>query len=66
LSTTTVTQATPETAVTRGPALLQAQGVTCQRGGRRLLVNFQLTLHPGRLVWLRGDNGRGKTSLLRV
>jgi heme exporter protein A len=48
------------------PPLLEARGVACQRGGRRLLANFNLTLPPGRLVWLRGDNGRGKTSLLRL
>lgn len=60
------TPAPAPTTVAGAAALLEARGVTCQRGGRRLLVNFNLTLPPGRLVWLRGDNGRGKTSLLRL
>jgi heme exporter protein A len=66
VSATNVMAETAQAAATAAPLLLQAQGVTCQRGGRRLLVNFDLALPPGRLVWLRGDNGRGKTSLLRV
>lgn len=37
-----------------------------QRGGRLLFKGLELTLRPGQLVWLRGRNGRGKTSLLRL
>jgi len=45
---------------------LEAVGLTGERGGRRLFANLNFRLEPGRLVWLRGRNGRGKTSLLRL
>lgn len=50
----------------RPPALLQAAGLSCQRGGRRLFEQLDLTLAAGDIVWLRGRNGCGKSSLLRV
>ena len=37
-----------------------------QRGERPLFRAVELALRPGQLVWLRGRNGRGKTSLLRL
>ena len=45
---------------------LAAVDLACRRGNRRLFggVNFQLG--AGRATWLRGRNGRGKTSLLRL
>lgn len=45
---------------------LAAVDLACRRGNRRLFggVNFQLG--AGQAVWLRGRNGRGKTSLLRL
>jgi heme exporter protein A len=46
--------------------LLRAAGLEGQRGERTLFAGLDLTLMPGDLVWLRGHNGRGKTSLLRL
>lgn len=37
-----------------------------QRGDRPLFRRLALTLRPGQVTWLRGRNGRGKTSLLRL
>lgn len=37
-----------------------------QRGSRVLFRGLTMTLAPGQVVWLRGRNGRGKTSLLRI
>lgn len=48
------------------PPALHGQGLACQRGGRRLFSSLDLSVQAGEVVWLRGDNGRGKTSLLRV
>lgn len=46
--------------------VLTAHGLAAERGTRLLFRNLQLTLAPGRVVWLRGRNGRGKTTLLRL
>ncbi|MBX3636310.1 MAG: heme ABC exporter ATP-binding protein CcmA [Rubrivivax sp.] len=53
-------------AVDDAPPRLRASGLAVARGGRPLLAGLGLDLGPGSLVWLRGRNGRGKTSLLRV
>lgn len=45
---------------------LEARQLSCRRGGRRLFAKLDLTLRCGQVLWLRGDNGRGKTSLLRL
>ncbi|MEY2690447.1 MAG: hypothetical protein RL375_4647 [Pseudomonadota bacterium] len=45
---------------------LRAVDLACRRGERRLFSGLQLSLPATRLLWLRGDNGRGKTSLLRL
>lgn len=45
---------------------LQARGLSCRRGGRLLFSQLDVALHAGEVIWLRGDNGRGKTSLLRL
>jgi heme exporter protein A len=37
-----------------------------QRGERPLFEALDLELEPGEIVWLRGRNGRGKTTLLRL
>ena len=46
--------------------LLQLQGFSLERGGRVLLQDFSLSVEPGQLVQLEGENGSGKTSLLRT
>lgn len=47
-------------------AVLAAGGVACRRGTRLLFAGVDLALAPGTLLWLRGANGVGKTSLLRL
>jgi heme exporter protein A len=46
--------------------LLHAQALACRRGGRLLFQGIDLTVDAGQLVWVRGPNGRGKSSLLRL
>ena len=45
---------------------LSTAALAAQRGNRVLFRDLSMTLAPGRIVWLRGRNGRGKTSLLRI
>jgi heme exporter protein A len=47
-------------------ALLRLSGITCRRGGRLLVRGFDLALAPGQSAVLRGPNGTGKSSLLRL
>lgn len=46
--------------------LIAARRLACRRGDRLLFQDLDLTLQPGQILWLRGRNGCGKTSLLRV
>lgn len=46
--------------------LLAGLGLGCRRGERWLFDGLNLALQAGEVVWLRGANGRGKTSLLRL
>ncbi len=48
-----------------GPRL-SAHGLRCRRGGRRVFAGLSFELHPGEVLELRGANGSGKTSLLRL
>lgn len=48
------------------PLVLSARGLACRRGDRLLFQDLDFALGEGDVVWLRGRNGRGKTSLLRV
>ena len=45
---------------------ISAQALACRRGDRVLFEGLDFTMAPGSIVWLRGNNGRGKTSLLRL
>lgn len=46
--------------------MLEAINVTCVRGDRLLFRGVNFSLPPGGLLELRGPNGGGKTSLLRI
>ena len=43
-----------------------ARKLGCRRGDRWLFDGLDLDVHAGELVWVRGSNGQGKTSLLRI
>lgn len=45
---------------------LHAQDLACRRGDRLLFTKLHMAVAPGQLVWVRGPNGQGKTSLLRL
>ena len=45
---------------------MRARDLTVRRGTEVLFKALDFDLPPGQLVWLRGSNGSGKTSLLRV
>jgi len=46
--------------------VLSAVALGGQRGERPLFRRLAFSLMPGQVLWLRGRNGRGKTSLLRL
>lgn len=46
--------------------LLTCEGLACQRGGRLLFQELSFALTPGDALWVRGPNGVGKSSLLRL
>lgn len=46
--------------------MLQAQGLACLRGDRLLFKNVDLELNAGGLLYVLGENGSGKSSLLRM
>src|SRR5437660_208840 len=48
------------------PLMLEAINLTCVRGTRRLFKDLNFTVERGELIELRGPNGSGKTSLLRI
>ena len=47
-------------------SLLELRDVAVSRGGRTVLQGLSLAVEPGDLLWVRGANGSGKSSLLRV
>lgn len=47
-------------------AALRLSGIACARGGRLLFRGVDLTLEPGGSALLRGPNGIGKSSLMRI
>ncbi|MBI5255370.1 MAG: cytochrome c biogenesis heme-transporting ATPase CcmA [Burkholderiales bacterium] len=47
-------------------AALSARGLACRRGRRMLFRGLDLALPAGSVTWLRGTNGSGKTSLMRI
>jgi heme exporter protein A len=46
--------------------MLELRGVACARGGRTLFDQLDCQVAAGRLLRVRGVNGAGKTSLLRL
>ena len=58
--------AEPSPVAPAAPWVLQTAGLAGQRGDRALFEGLNLQLAPGSVTWLRGRNGRGKTSLLRL
>jgi heme exporter protein A len=51
-----------------GEAVLPLQGhqLACRRGRRLLFDQLDIALPAGSITWLRGTNGSGKTSLMRI
>jgi len=45
--------------------MLQAVGLSCRRGERRLFFDLNVKVERGKLLAVVGENGSGKTSLLR-
>jgi heme exporter protein A len=50
----------------RAQSMLEAVNLACTRGDRRLFQGLNFSIKPGELIELRGANGSGKTSLLRI
>jgi len=48
------------------PSMLSANELACERGERLLFKNLGFELGSGEALLVRGGNGRGKTSLLRI
>jgi len=46
--------------------MLEAVNLGCTRGDHRLFKSLNFSIQPGELIELRGANGSGKTSLLRI
>ncbi len=46
--------------------MLSVTHLSCSRGDKRLFSGVTLSLQPGQWLHLEGDNGVGKTSLLRL
>lgn len=62
----TFTLATDLTPYNEQGAGIRAQDLTVRRGNEVLFKALSFELRAGQMVWLRGSNGSGKTSLLRV
>lgn len=47
-------------------AVLRAEQLYCERDDRVLFAGLDFSLNPGELLQVKGSNGSGKTSLLRI
>ena len=45
---------------------LRLESIACVRGGRTLFEDLRLEVKPGSILRISGDNGSGKSSLLRI
>ncbi len=45
---------------------LYVSHLTCERGYRELFKDLSFELSPGQILHIKGENGTGKTSLLRI
>lgn len=52
--------------ITAAPYCLQTHQLSCIRGGRVLFENLDIKISNGDALHISGDNGSGKTSLLRM
>jgi heme exporter protein A len=52
--------------VHKSTQVLTAKDLACRRGSEWLFTNLSFTIHGGQVIWLKGQNGRGKTSLMRL
>lgn len=48
------------------PPMLSATALSCIRGERRLFSGLDFSVGPGEWLHVQGENGAGKTSLLRI
>jgi heme exporter protein A len=46
--------------------ILDIEALACERGGETLFSGLSFSIKTSNLYWLKGQNGRGKTSLLRT
>ena len=50
----------------RPDGVLEGRALSCRRGRRLLFEGLDISLPSGSVTWLRGANGSGKTSLMRI
>lgn len=50
----------------QSPSMLSAHALACVRGNRRLFTGLDLRVGAGEWLHVQGENGAGKTSLLRL
>jgi heme exporter protein A len=62
----TIVHTSTENPLISANMLLQASELFCERDERILFSGLNLNVEPGELVQIKGSNGSGKTSLLRI
>ena len=61
-----ITHISEPTHLSLNPSSLRANALTCIRGERTLFTGLDLVVSAGEWLHVRGENGIGKTSLLRL